>query len=65
MSRLNCEYALYKGDDLIMMGTLPQIAEFKKVKVSSLLWMLTPTYKRRCEMTSNKNRTILVNLDEE
>jgi hypothetical protein len=64
-SRLNCEYAVYKGDELLMIGTLPQIAEKRKVKVASLLWMLSPTYRRRCEKKRDNKRTILVNLDEE
>lgn len=41
------EYAVYKGDDLIVIGTAQECADFMKVKPSYIIWMTMPTAKRR------------------
>lgn len=48
------EYALYKGDDFIMVGTLEQIAEHLNIKRSSASFYNSPAYKRRIEGKSNR-----------
>ncbi|MCM0599208.1 hypothetical protein [Periweissella fabalis] len=53
------EYALYKGEELICMGTAEHIAEVTGVKVSSIEWMRTPTYKKR----AGDNAKVLVELN--
>lgn len=45
------EYALYKGEELICMGTAEHIAEVTGVKVRSVEWMRTPTYKKRASIS--------------
>lgn len=41
------EYALYKADDLLKIGTLDELAEFRKVKRETILFYATPTYRKR------------------
>lgn len=50
------EYALYKGDELLQIGTADELAAFKQVKRKTILFYATPTYQNR---TSEKSlRTI-------
>ena len=51
-------YALYRGDEYIMDGTLQEIADARGIKRDSLIWMQSPTYHKR------KHRQELVLLEE-
>ncbi|MFS9164927.1 hypothetical protein QM879_01085 [Streptococcus salivarius] len=53
------EYALYKGDELLAMGTKKEIAEQLGVSVSTIYYYHTPTYAKR---TSETKGRILVDL---
>ncbi len=55
------EYALYKGDDLMIIGTIDEIANALNIKMESVRFYKTPTYKKRT--TENARR--LVSLEEE
>lgn len=60
------EFALYKGEDCLSIGTLFQIAKFKNVKLETLYFLRTPAYKRRLEKRKNsKNAMILISLDDD
>lgn len=48
------EYALYKGEECLAIGTLKEIAEKMKVKVKTIYFYTTPTYKRRCKKSNNR-----------
>ncbi|EPS3613684.1 hypothetical protein ACVELQ_001015 [Listeria monocytogenes] len=41
------EYALYKNDELLIIGTLNELATFKNVKRETILLYATPTYQKR------------------
>lgn len=41
------EYALYKGEELLKIGTLDELAEFRKVKRETIFFYTTPTYRKR------------------
>ncbi len=41
------EYALYKADELLIIGTVDELAEFQKVKRETILFYATPTYQKR------------------
>ncbi len=41
------EYAINKGDDLLKIGTLDELAEFRKVKRETIFFYATPTYRKR------------------
>lgn len=55
------EYALYKGEKLLMIGTISEIAEKLNINTESVKFYKTPTYKKRT--TENARR--LVSLEEE
>lgn len=44
---MNKEYALYKGDELLDMGTLEYLSKKFNIKKKSLLFYRSPAYKRR------------------
>ncbi|EEO1959604.1 hypothetical protein ACA500_002438, partial [Listeria monocytogenes] len=41
------EYALYKADELLIIGTVDELAEFQKVKRETILFYATPSYRKR------------------
>lgn len=41
------EYMAYRGDDLIVSGSLLKVASFLNIKKESLIFMATPTYRKR------------------
>lgn len=47
MSKPLNEYALYKGDDLLAVGTVEEIAEHMNVSIRTVWFYQTPTYKKR------------------
>lgn len=55
------EYALYKGDELLDMGTLQYLSKKFKVKIRTLLFYQTPSQKKR---TSENGGRRLVKLGE-
>lgn len=46
------EYALYKGDELLLIDTLTELAEFKDVKRKTILFYATPIYRKRTKERS-------------
>ena len=53
-------YALYKGNKLIATGTKIQIAYQTNVKLRTIEFFLTPTYKKRCINSKNRKELIPV-----
>lgn len=51
-------YALYKGDKFIYEGTKIQIAYQRGVKVRTIEFLLTPTYKNRRKNSNNSLKLI-------
>lgn len=47
------QYALYKGDNFLMMGTIKELAVKRKVKERTIYFYLTPTYKKRRKDSNN------------
>lgn len=43
---MNKEYALYKGDDLLDMGTLEYLSKKFNIKRKSLLFYQSPAYRK-------------------
>lgn len=54
------QYALYKREECLAIGTLIQIAYKMGVKYRTIKFYLTPTYKKRIK--GSKNRRELVRL---
>ena len=56
------EYALYKGDELLSIGTIKELAEGFEVGERTIKFYMTPTYKNR---TSEHKGRRLVKLSDE
>lgn len=61
------EYALYKGDDILAIGTIPEIAKEMGVKRDTIAYYKTQAYQNRLKRRNaiNGNVRMLVLLDEE
>lgn len=60
------EYAVYKGDKLIVMGTAFQCAEKMGVSEKYIYWLTMPTAKRRFAQRKNPHRcTVAVVIDDD
>lgn len=57
------EYALYKGEKLVMIGTLDEIAKAQGVKRRTILFYQSPAYLKRHEKSHIGNYKVLVKLD--
>lgn len=52
-------YALYKGEYLLATGTLLQIAYQTGVKLRTIEFYKTPTYKKRSKNSKNRRELVL------
>lgn len=61
------EYALYKGEDLLAIGTIPEIAKEMGVKKETMTYYKTQAYRNRLKRRNaeNGNVRILVPLDDD
>lgn len=50
------EYAVYKGDELICIGTAKECADILNIKPSSVKWLTTPTAKKRLAKRKNPEK---------
>ena len=50
------EYAVYKGEEILVIGTLEECAAYLKVKPDTVLFYRYPAYKRRT--SENGRRTV-------
>lgn len=50
------EYAVYKGEDLLVMGTAEECAEELNVRPEYIKWLTTPTAKRRLANRKNPDK---------
>lgn len=57
------EYALYKGENLIMIGTIDEIAKSQGVKRKTILYYQSPAHLRKNEKSHIGNYKVLVKLD--
>lgn len=54
------EYALYRGEEILSIGTIREIAEHMGVKYRTIMYYKTPSQKNRIK----KNGRVLIELDE-
>lgn len=57
------EFALYKGDNLLAVGTIYEIAEATSKSINQLRSMLTPKHKKK--ITNSKNSLLLEPLEDD
>lgn len=60
MGRKKQEYALYKGDEFIDLGTIEEIAKRLKVAPKTVQYFGTPAYKRKGK--DDANRKVLIKI---
>lgn len=53
------EYAVYKGEQLLCIGTADECAKELKVKPEYIQWLTTPTAKRRLAKRKHPERCIV------
>ena len=60
------EYALYKGDTFIDLGTIKELAKKLGVNERTVQYYVTPSHLKRCQKhDENGNYLIVIKLDEE
>ena len=59
------EYAVYKGDELLVIGTLEECAESLKVKPATILFYQSGVYQRRGKNSNKRRIAIKLEDDEE
>jgi len=60
------EYAVYKGENLLAIGTLEECADKLNVTKEYIYWLTTPTAKRRLAKRKNPEKcTVAVRLDDD
>lgn len=64
MGRKKSEYAVYKGDKLLGIGTLDELAKELKVKKRTILFYARPIYQKRGLGSKSNNRRITIKLDD-
>lgn len=53
------EYAIYKGDELLVIGTASECAKYLNVQPKYIQWLTTPTAKRRLAKRKNPEKCIV------
>jgi hypothetical protein len=60
------EYAVYKGDEFICLGTINECAKFLGINPKSVRHLMTPSYIRRVEKRKNNGDfLVMFRLDDE
>lgn len=52
------EYALYRGDEFVDIGTLDELAKMLNISKKDICFFKTPSYKKRFEKIKNNRRSI-------
>ncbi len=53
-------YAMYKGEECLAIGTLIQLARDLNIKLKTLYFYRTPTYKKRSKKGKNRRELVRV-----
>lgn len=54
------EYAIYKGEECLAIGTIKELAKKLKVKERTIYFYTTPTYKKRVKAGKNRREAIIL-----
>lgn len=57
------DFAIYKGDEMLSLGTIKEIADELNVKEETIKYYMTPVYKGRLAERNSKNAREIVTLD--
>ena len=53
-------YAMYKGEECLGIGTIIQLSKQLGIRIQTLRFYLTPTYKKRIEKGKNRRELVRV-----
>ena len=53
-------YAMYKGDECLAIGTLIQLSKVLNIKIETLYFYMSPTYKKRVKKGKNRRELVRV-----
>ncbi len=53
-------YAMYKGEECLATGTLVQLSKKLNIKINTLYFYMTPTYKKRFKKGKNRRELIRI-----
>ena len=59
------EYALYKGDNFLDIGTIKDLSERYNISVKTLRWYSTPCYKNKIKNKNNIKSYVVVKIEDE
>lgn len=59
------EYALYKGDNFLDIGTIKELSERYDISVKTLRWYSTPCYKNKIKNKKNIKSYVVVRIEDE
>lgn len=62
---MTAEFAIYKGDDFLFLGTKEECATFLGVMPKTVLWYSYAVYKKRAEKKQEHKRLIVIKIDDE
>ncbi len=57
-------YALYKGDEFIMLGTAEELAKYENVKKETIIIMCSPSYRKKLKDKDNAKIVIKIEDDD-
>jgi hypothetical protein len=58
-------YAMYKGEEVLAIGTAPEIAEKMGIKVETVHYYATPAHRRKAKKEHSNSRMVFRLEDEE
>lgn len=56
------EYAVYKGEEILKIGTAKELAAFLNIKVDSIYFYNNKAYKKRLENRKTKSALVVVDI---
>lgn len=59
------EYALYKGDNFLDIGTIKELSKRYNISVKTLRWYSTPCYKNKIKNKKNIKSYVVVRIEDE
>lgn len=62
---MTAEYALYKGDNFLDIGTIKELSKRYNISVKTLRWYSTPCYKNKIKNKKNIKSYVVVRIEDE
>lgn len=63
MKRKRWEYAMYKGEELLAIGTSDEICKKMNIRKETFLYYRTKAYKERIKNRKAKNYRVVIRID--